>query len=100
MTVATTDGTTIWAFRYASDGEGQPRSLYYSTDVTALREMYPDNEVLQQLSTDARLVVSEPLGDLPGAWNEVPPASYSVISEGRDDMYPFVPTAPASIGSR
>src|SRR6185295_20117232 len=29
MTVATTDGTNIWAFRYSS--EGKSRSLFYST---------------------------------------------------------------------
>ena len=29
MTVATTDGTSIWAFRYSS--EGKSRSLFYST---------------------------------------------------------------------
>src|SRR5262245_1587090 len=32
MTVATTDGERVWAFRYSS--EGQSRSLFYSTDVT------------------------------------------------------------------
>ena len=91
MTVATTDGDTIWAFRYASDGEGSPRSLYYSTDQPTLRQMYPDNAVLQQLSADARLVVSEPLGELPGAWNEVPASTFSVIRAGRDDIHPFAP---------
>ena len=35
MTVATTDGTELWAFRYSS--EGRSRSLFYSTDVTTLR---------------------------------------------------------------
>ena len=29
MTVATTDGTTVWAFRYSS--EGKSRSLFYWT---------------------------------------------------------------------
>jgi len=90
MTVATSDGATVWAFRYASQGE--PRSLYYSTDEPTLRRMYPDNELLQHVSTDSRLVVSEPLGDLPGVWNEVPPASFSVLRDGRDDIYDFTPT--------
>jgi glutamine amidotransferase len=94
MTVATSDGETIWAFRYASEGGGPPRSLYYSTDEPTLRRMYPDNEMLQELSADARLVVSEPLGDLPGAWNEVPPSTFSVIRAGRDDILPFVPVEP------
>ena len=31
MTVATTDGESVWAFRYSS--EGQSRSLFFSTDV-------------------------------------------------------------------
>ena len=92
MTVATTDGETIWAFRYSSDG--QPRSLFYSTDEPTLRAMYPDNEMLQRLSPDARLVVSEPLGDLPGAWNEVPPSTVSVIRQGHDEISAFQPLAP------
>ena len=62
MTVATTDGETTWAFRYSS--KGQSRSLFHSTDVSALREQYPDNPLLHELSDDARLIVSEPLGDL------------------------------------
>ena len=62
MTVATTDGETTWAFRYSS--EGRSRSLFHSTDIATLRLQYPDNEVLHELSEDARLVVSEPLGDL------------------------------------
>jgi predicted glutamine amidotransferase len=70
MTVATTDGDTTWAFRYSS--EGRSRSLFHSTDVSTLRDQYPDNPVLHELSEDARLIVSEPLGDLHGAWREVP----------------------------
>jgi predicted glutamine amidotransferase len=59
MSVATTDGRRVWAFRYAS--KGRPSSLFYSTDVTTLRRQYPDNPRLQGLSDEARLVVSEPL---------------------------------------
>ena len=70
MTVATTDGASIWAFRYSS--EGKSRSLFHSTAVTTLREQYPDNPILHELADEARLVVSEPLGDLAGAWREVP----------------------------
>jgi predicted glutamine amidotransferase len=89
-TIATTDGERIWAFRYSS--EGASRSLFFSTDVRALRELYPDLELLRGLSDEARLVVSEPLGDLPGAWNEVPEASYGVIQPGQDELHPFAPT--------
>ena len=48
--------------------------------------------MLHALSDETRLVVSEPLGDLAGAWNEVPEASYGVIQEGQDELLPFTPT--------
>jgi predicted glutamine amidotransferase len=90
MTVATTDGERIWAFRYSS--EGSSRSLFFSTDVRALKTLYPDDARLQGLSDESRLVVSEPLGDLVGAWNEVPEASYGVVQAGQDELHPFTPT--------
>jgi predicted glutamine amidotransferase len=92
MTVATTNGDTLWAFRYSS--EGNSRSLFYSTDVATLRAQHPDNPVLHMVSDESRLVVSEPLGDLAGAWNEVPESSYGVVQEGQDELLPFTPTPP------
>ena len=93
-TIATTDSERIWAFRYSS--ERKSRSLFFSTNVLTLRELYPENELLRNLSDEARLVVSEPLGDeLPGAWNEVPEGSYGVIQPGQDELRPFIPTAEA-----
>ena len=97
-TIATTDGERIWAFRYSS--EGKSRSLFFSTDVRTLRALYPDNELLRDLGDESRLVVSEPLGDLPGAWNEVPEASYGVIQPGQDEMHPFTPTTEAVSAGR
>jgi predicted glutamine amidotransferase len=90
-TIATTDGDCIWAFRYSS--EGKSRSLFFSTDVRTLRELYPENLLLRDLDDESRLIVSEPLGDLPGAWNEVPESSWGVIQPGQDEMHPFVPEA-------
>lgn len=98
MTVATTDGETTWAFRYSS--EGRSRSLFHSTDVATLKLQYPDNRVLHELSDDARLVVSEPLGDLRGAWHEVPESSCLVIQAGREELLEFSPilaTASAAV---
>ena len=89
MTVATSDGVCVWAFRYSS--ERKSRTLFYSTDVSTLRAQHPDNPVLQQLSEEARLVVSEPLGDLAGAWNEVPESTYGVVQPGDDLLLPFEP---------
>lgn len=87
MSLATSDGQRLWAFRYSS--EGHSRSLYYSTDVRTLRKLYPDNPRLASLSDEARLVVSEPLADLSGAWNEVPESSYCVIQPGEDEIHGF-----------
>ena len=96
MTVATSDGSSIWAFRYSS--AGRSRSLFYSTDVVALRQQHPEVPVLRTLSDEARLVVSEPLGDLEGAWNEVPEASWGVVKAGQDRTAP-VSTRSAGIAA-
>ena len=93
MTVATTNGKSLWAFRYST--EGRSRSLYYSTRVDTLRQQHPEVEVLHQVSDESRLVVSEPLGDLKGAWNEVPESHFGVVHEGQDELRPFAPIAPA-----
>jgi predicted glutamine amidotransferase len=91
-TFVTTDGTTTWAFRYSS--EGRSRSLFHSTDVSTLRQQYPDNPELHDLSDDARLIVSEPLGDLRGAWNEVPESTCVTIRGGDEVLTPFRPSMP------
>ena len=91
-TIATTDGENLWAFRYSS--EGKSRSLFFNRDVDTLRELYPEREILRRVSEDARLVVSEPIGDLPGAWIEVPEASYGVVGKGADQLLPFAPKPP------
>ncbi len=97
MTVATTNGEDVWAFRYSS--ERASRSLYFSTEIHALRELYPQNPLFQGLDDETRLVVSEPLGDLPGAWNEVPESSWGVVQPGQDELRPFVPRDPAAAAS-
>jgi glutamine amidotransferase len=92
MTVATSDGDAIWAFRYSS--EGTSRSLFYSTRIDELRRLYPDLESIQDVDDESRLVVSEPLRDLPGAWHEVPESSYGIVQPGQDELRPFRPTPP------
>ncbi len=94
-TVATSDGETIWAIRYSS--ERQSRSLFYSTDVPTLRRLYPDRELFHEVSENARLIVSEPLGDVAGVWNEVPESSWGIVGPDRDEIRPFRPQAPPSL---
>ncbi len=91
-TIATTDGERIWAFRYSS--ERKSRTLYYTTDVPTLRRLYPERQLLQQVSENARLIVSEPLGDVEGVWNEVPESSYGVVGRDHDGLREFRPKAP------
>src|SRR6478735_5045612 len=47
MTVCTTDGDRMWAFRYST--EGQSRSLFRNADVAVLKLQYPENPVLHDL---------------------------------------------------
>ena len=90
MTVATTDGRSIWAFRYSSEGDS--RSLYFSTRMDALKAMYPDSKEIAALGDETRAVVSEPLGDLEGAWNEVPESHVGIVQAGTDELRPFAPS--------
>ena len=97
MTVATTDGEQIIAARYSS--EGQSRSLYFSTEAHALKAQHPDIEELQELSDETRAIVSEPLGDVVGAWNKVPESSIGVVKPGQDELYVFTPRRPGEDAS-
>ena len=89
MSLAVSDGESLWAFRYASIGE--PPSLFYSSRTETLRDQYPDVPIMRTLSDDSRLVVSEPLGGLEGAWNEVPASNCALIRQGQHELLSFVP---------
>jgi predicted glutamine amidotransferase len=90
MTVAVTDGERIHAARYASGPV--VNSLYVTADAETVRAMYPDR--FGTFSDEARAVVSEPLGDLPGLWEEVPAGTAIVVQPGADERRPFTPRAP------
>jgi len=92
-TIATSDGQSIWAFRYSS--EGKSRSLFFTTDVPTLRNLYPERQLFQEEAEDARVIASEPLTDVAGVWNEVPEASYGVVGHGHEELRPFRPRAPS-----
>jgi glutamine amidotransferase len=89
MTLAIADGVRIWFFRHAS--AGKPGSLFFSRDIRELRKLYPDVPRFKEVSDETRMVVSEPFVDLPGAWEEVPVATWGVIQEGEDEMHGFAP---------
>ena len=57
----------------------------------SLKALYPDSAELAGLSDETRVVVSEPLGDLEGAWNAVPESHVGIIQPGEDELRPFTP---------
>jgi glutamine amidotransferase len=88
-TMAVSDGATLWAFRYSS--QGRSRSLFHSVDIATLQEMYPDVERLRTFGRRAHVVVSEPLSDLPGAFVEVPESTVAILDESGYHHRPFQP---------
>jgi glutamine amidotransferase len=93
MTLGFTDGERLWAIRYSS--EGRSRTLYMSADAATVRALHPDRERFARLTDEDRIVVSEPLSDLPGIWIEIPESSAVVIQLGADEQLPFQPRLPA-----
>jgi predicted glutamine amidotransferase len=89
MTLGFSDGRRLFAVRYSS--EHQSRTLFVSNDYDALRLLYPDNPMLGEFREGDCAVVSEPLGDLPGVWLEVPESTALVVDGGAVDRRPFSP---------
>jgi len=87
--IGVSDGVRLWAIRYST--EGKSRTLFASADASALRLLHPENPRVQQLSDEDRVVISEPFGSLPGAWEELPEATVLVVQPGADEQRPFRP---------
>jgi predicted glutamine amidotransferase len=92
MTVGVSDGHQIYAARYASGGE--VNTLWVSEDVASIRLLYPERERFAHFSDDARVVLSEPLVDLPGVWREIAPGTALIVGDGLQER-PFTPREPA-----
>jgi glutamine amidotransferase len=91
-TFGVSDGETLWAVRYAT--EGVARSLYASADVSSIQRLHPDNPRFQRLSPDDRLIVSEPFSDLPGLWQEIPQSTAAIVRRGGVlEHRPFSPSS-------
>jgi len=89
-TFGVSDGTSLWAVRYATDGP--PRSLFASADVETIKHLHPENPRFARLSPDDRVVVSEPFSDLPGLWHEIPESTAVTVRRGGVmEQQPFRP---------
>ncbi|MFV2073911.1 MAG: class II glutamine amidotransferase [Thermoanaerobaculales bacterium] len=86
MTLGISDGHRLFAIRYASDGN--PRSLFHSREMRALKELNPQ---VDRFSDDARAVVSEPFGRLSEAWTEIQPSTAVVVDGERLEIRDFGP---------
>jgi len=93
MTLGYADGERLYAVRYSS--EGRSRTLFASADAETLQALHPEYERFRQLSNEDRVVVSEPLSDLPGVWLEIPESSVMVVQRGPDEHREFTPQPPA-----
>jgi len=92
MTLGFSNGERLWAVRYSS--EGRSRTLYVSADRATIQQLYPETERYALLTDEDRVIVSEPLSDLPGMWVEVPEATALVVQRGADEHRAFTPQAP------
>jgi predicted glutamine amidotransferase len=89
MTLGISDGESLYAVRYAT--EGNSRSLFHSSSRNATEKIAPDSV---RLSRNSRAIVSEPLSDLEDEWLPVPEASFLKITGGNVQCESFVPISP------
>jgi glutamine amidotransferase len=91
-TVAVSDGEKLWALRYST--EHTSRTLFISQDVETLRKVHRNDLRLDALDEDSRVIVSEPISDLPGDWLEVSESTAVVVQPGSVEQLPFEPKRP------
>ncbi len=89
MTICATDGSSIYASRYAT--QGVARSLFATSDAKTVKEMHPENAKLGIFPDNAQMVVSEPLTDLPGSHHEVPQNRAIIVTTDGIQELEFIP---------
>ena len=89
MTLGISDGESLYAVRYSTEGES--RSLFHSASRDATMEIAPG---ANRFSRNARAIVSEPLSHLEDEWIGVPESSFLTITKGKVACEPFAPIAP------
>jgi glutamine amidotransferase len=92
MTLGFSDGQRLFGVRYSS--EHKSRTLYVSADRDTVIALHPDNPRFQALADYTKVIVSEPLSDLPGLWLAVPEATALLIQHGSHEQREFRPHVP------
>jgi glutamine amidotransferase len=90
MTLGFSDGHTLYAVRYATDGDAP--TLFHSREMDDLYELNP--ALRRVFARSARAVVSEPLGNVAAAWTEIPQRTALIVSPSGVESRPFTPRAP------
>ncbi len=90
MTVGVSDGESVYAVRYASDG--QAPTLYHSRD---MHDVYQVNPLVRELlGPTSRIIVSEPIGKYAENWCAVPQNSFIHVRGASLEVLPFMPQVP------
>lgn len=92
MTLGLSDGKTVYAVRYASDGNAP--SLYYTPDVKVFFEI--SAYAREKFDQTARAIVSEPVGDHQSVFLPVPQGCWLKLAQGNVIVEPFVPILPGT----
>lgn len=87
--LGSTDGESLYAVRYASDGDAP--TLYHNRDIEAVCHLNPD--LRHRVGPDARAIVSEPIGMFPEIWQAVPQNSSLQVKDACFETRPFLPLA-------
>jgi len=87
MTLGISDGKSLWAFKYGSDGTAP--TLYISPSLEELSLLNPKTEGMY--GDFAACIVSEPIGDFQDNWNPVSDNSQVLIHNKKIELSDFNP---------
>ncbi|MCU0396336.1 MAG: class II glutamine amidotransferase [Chitinophagaceae bacterium] len=87
MTLGISDGESLWAFRYGSDGRCP--TLYTSPSLEELAALNP--ETRGRFGDFAMCIVSEPIGRFQDSWDLVPENSMVLVKNKTMEQSRFVP---------
>lgn len=77
MTLAISDGISLWGFRYGTNGKGP--SLYISPSIEELNRVNPN--INGRFGDFAACLVSEPMGNYQEIWKVVPDNSVVIVQD-------------------